>query len=582
MSRSSELKRRAPELAFGILSVVAFGVLLYLSSNRVFAVDEWAVIRNGTDWSLEGLMKPYIEHWAFGLRVMWKALLSVFGMTTYMPYLIVNLVLHVTIAAGIFVLARRQVPALIALAVGTLFLFLGSGALDLLFGFQMGWNGAAAAGTWALVILLREPAPQRTWLASLLLLIGVATWSSIGLLFVAAAGAALIVAPDRRRHLWVVLPALVAYAVWFLAYGQESVGAPPALPAIREYVIDGIANATGQVSGLGAEVGLVIAVLLALSTVANLVRGERLRLPLLAGTVGLTVMWLLLAWGRAADLPDSYPATRYVYISGIFILIALLGLLAHRDWPRHAGSMAYVAGVVAVFGVALTANLHVLRVNDAHWQRQVADHRAVIELATTYGGSPALPADQKFATAQRGLLRPAEPGEVGRLPDLGTLNGLLDRYGSPLDDPLAIRGSEVTPEPLDRLFALAVAESVVIDFAELPPNPSLPSVDGAIDLAASEEDGCLALDAAGESPSIDVSAPSGSGLYLWTEDDGLAGLSVSLQGTFGVPGPTVDMLAGDVVRFALPDLGEEAIVRARVSVPSGSSSLLCADEISLP
>ena len=63
-------------------------------------------------------------------------------------------------------------------------------------------------------------------------------------------------------------------ALWFITYGHGSVHATPTLVAIQRFVIDGIANATGQVSGLGAEVGLVIAVLFAVAALVNLLRGN--------------------------------------------------------------------------------------------------------------------------------------------------------------------------------------------------------------------------------------------------------------------------------------------------------------------
>ncbi len=576
------MKNRLPEILFTVLAVVAFGGLLWLGSNLTFRGDEWSAILHADDWSLDRLNRPHIMHWALGLRVIWNSLQAVFGLSSYVPYLAVDLAFHVVVAAGIFTLARRQVPALVALAAGTLFLFIGSGALGLQLAFQLGWNAAAAAGMWALVILLREPRPRRVWLMAVLLLVATATWSSIGLVFVAAAAAVMILSRSRRRHLWAVIPALLAYGAWYLAYGRDTVTSLPPIALVQKYVIDGIAHSMGEVSGLGYQVGLVLAVLVAVAVLANLVRGERLRLALIAGSVGLASLWLILAWGRGVDNPGSFVATRYIYISAIFILVALIGLLSYRGWRRHANRVSFIAAVLVVLAVALAGNLHKLEISDRHKQLQAGEIHAAFELIAAYAGTPAFPLDGTFTASGRTLLRAADPDDRERLSGAMILLDLFERYGSPLDNPLALRGLEVSNVELDRLFAENATGAIEIDYGELPVNPELPVHEGVVGTTANEVAGCLAFEASEEPAHVDVAAPSGSDLYLWSEGDGEATVSVSLRGAFPVPGPTVAVEAGDVVRAGLPDIGAGETVRARITLPIGASSLLCAEAQPVP
>jgi 1,4-dihydroxy-2-naphthoate octaprenyltransferase len=131
---------RTIDVVFAGACLLALVGWLWFSSGLTFYNDEWDVIRAVDDWSFDRLMQRHVEHWALGLRVMWTSLMSIVGMSTYMPYLAMAVLFHIATAVGIYVLARRQTVAIAALGLGALFLFFGSGAHNLSMGFQMGWN----------------------------------------------------------------------------------------------------------------------------------------------------------------------------------------------------------------------------------------------------------------------------------------------------------------------------------------------------------------------------------------------------------------------------------------------------------
>jgi len=238
--------RTAFDGAFLLACVVAFALLLYLGRDLTFFGDEWTWIEERADWTWDAFMQPHNEHWSLGLAVAYKPLLATVGLRSYVPYLTLLILLHIATAAALYWHVRRQVGPIAAVAASVVFLFLGAGSDNLFWAFQIGFVGATAAGAWALVLLLDEPTP-RPWLIAGLLLAGVAT-AGMGLFFLAASLAVVVISPAKRRLAWVLLPAGVAYGAWLLLLGGKAVQqGPPDLQALLQYVRLGVAHATGSV-----------------------------------------------------------------------------------------------------------------------------------------------------------------------------------------------------------------------------------------------------------------------------------------------------------------------------------------------
>ena len=401
--------RRLPDVAFAAICLVALGLLLWLGSGLTFVKDEWALILAADEWSFDALMRPHNEHFMPLLRLVWNALMATVGLRSYMPYLLIDYLFVVAAAAAIYVHARRHTHVLIALAAGTIFLLLGTGAENLFLAFQMGWTAAAAAGSWALVILLAEPRPRRIAMVSLLLVLGILATGSFTLPFVAAAAAVIVLAPRLRRHWWVVVPPVAIYAAWYLTYGESSGPDLPALGAVSAFVENGIGYAVGRITAVGRDIGIVLALLLALAALWDAALERRPRLGLIAGVAGLGALWLLIAIGRAGTLPDTFTAPRYVHISGIFVIFAIVGWLGQRRIRRPAEPrrMALMVGLVAVmiggWNVNHLVGFRTVWANDAH------AYRAAISILLIYGGSPAFPADRGLV---RGQGTPLSLGDV--------------------------------------------------------------------------------------------------------------------------------------------------------------------------
>ena len=198
------------DVVFGIACVLAVGVLVYLSRYSTFIGDEWTFIVHRRGWSLDALMYPHNEHWTFTLALVYKTLFATVGLRSYLPYLLVLWATHVAVCSAVYVLMRHHNGQVPALAGGVLMLFLGSGSDNLYWAFQIAFVGATAAGAWAIVLLLTRASRGAEATAAALLVVSVAT-SGVGLFFLAATAAMLAIVPHRRRRLWVVAPAIIAY-----------------------------------------------------------------------------------------------------------------------------------------------------------------------------------------------------------------------------------------------------------------------------------------------------------------------------------------------------------------------------------
>ena len=568
-------RRRLADIAFIAACLLALGLFLWLGSGLTFVRDEWSAIRLSDQWSFDAVMRPVNEHWAPLTRIGWNSLMATVGMRSYVPYQVVDLLLVVAIASGIYVYARRQTHTLVALAVGVVFLFLGSGSENLFLAFQMGWTGAAAAGTWALVILLREPRPAHAWLASLLLLVAVMVFAGIGLFFVAAAAATVIISPVRRRQWWVIVPAVAAYGAWYLTYGRDTIRDLPPPDAVATFVQDGIANAVGQVSGLGPEIGLVIAVLIGVAAIGNIAGVERQQLGLIAGAVGLASQWVLIAIARAEALPQTFTAGRYVHISAIFILVAIVGWLGHRRLGPPGDRLRILVAVGALTAVSLAWNLDRVTFFRDHFNAGAEQYRAGISLLLTYGGSSAIADDRGLLPGPGATIDLAESGGPALVPPRPALESLIERLGSPLDDPLAIAGTSVSDEVLDLAFARFVADAMVITPDAAPLRGASPDFIGSADVDLDASGACTTVTASGAGAHLDLAVPSG-GSMTWTSDvDGVAQVILSLNGTYAGAADSFGLVSGESTRIDIPDIGAGETLWLRYLPPVAATTTLC-------
>ena len=455
-------------------------VLLAYTREITFLLDDWEILLYRPGFNAHSVFDPHNEHIVVVPVLIYKALLALFGMDSARPFQVASTFTFLTSAVLLFAWLRRRAGDWYALAATVLVLFLGAAWEDLLWQFQIGYFGSMAAGLGTLIALRRETRAADV-VACLLLVLSIA-FSSLGIPFAVGAAVALITAPGWRRRAYIVVVPLGLFGLWYLGWGHtaENNASLANLAAVPKYVFDSIAAGISSLFGLAtprdeAGVGSLDwgRPLAALALVLAGIRIHRLgRVPRwlwVTGAIALS-FWVLagfnLSPGREA------PASRYQYVSGIFILMVTAELVR----GLRASRVAIGAGIAAV-ALAVTSNLNFLDQSSASYV-QISD---------------LIKADLGAVEIARDTV---EPGFVLTNGIAGTpyvhvaaANYLtaVDDYGSPADTP-----EEIAAAPED---ARAAADRVLASALGLRVSPAARAPAGAA---------CQDVDAGAASAPIEV------------------------------------------------------------------------------
>ena len=353
-------EQRIAIVCMGVATIASAIWLLSLDSHLTFIADDWELLVKRQGWGLGYFFDPYHENIVVGPAILYKILLTTFGMGSALPYYCVSIGLFLTSAVLLFLLLRRRVGDWPALIGAVLVLFLGAAFEDLLWAFQMGYFGSMAAGLGMLLALDRED-ERGDAVACALLAVSLA-FSSLGLTFVA--GAAAEIATGRRPRLkraFVALLPFALYALWWVGWGHnaESNFSADNIANLPEFVYNaasaGIVSLLGLATGDGSEPDqphLIWGQLLLIAAIAGVgwrIYRER-RLPR-----GLTVVLALgiFFWVSAALVQNSDrlpTSSRYQYGSAIFLLLIAAETLRGLRIPRFALGVAAAVAVYSLSG----------------------------------------------------------------------------------------------------------------------------------------------------------------------------------------------------------------------------------------
>jgi hypothetical protein len=352
--RGWSIERVRPHAApLGLVLLLAFGAVLYFVAGRglSFFFDEWTFILQRRSNDADAFLSPHNGHLSLIPVAIYKTFWAIVGLRHYGPYRLVEVALHLTCVALLFVLVRRRVSTPAAFLAAASLLCLGRAWQDLVWPFQISYLGSLAAGLGMLLALERD---DRTGdlLAALLLSVSLAC-SGIGLAFAVGAVTALVMArSSRQRYLVAVVPPLALYAVWYVFYGESQARASN-VTAIPSYVFESFAAALGAICGLDMRAGKVAAVIAVLGLLAAIMGRRRLHSAAVPAAIVLS-FWVATALTRAHFHEPE--ASRYLYPGGLLLLLLTAELVSGlRLGPVVIGVLA--VGVIA----ASFSNLRVLR-----------------------------------------------------------------------------------------------------------------------------------------------------------------------------------------------------------------------------
>jgi hypothetical protein len=331
--------------------LLGYGLLLtFLSRHFGFFQDEYFWILHRRGWTIDAFWEPHNGHLSVVPVTIYKLLFVTVGLAHTWPYRLILVFLNLLCVVLLYILAARRAGRWIALIPAFLLLGLGAGYEDMLFAIQIGFVGALAAGLGALLCLELES--RRGDLAAAALVLLALGCASDGLAVAVLILAEIVARRSPWRRLWVGLGPLALYVLWYLHFGtnEASLSNVPLIPsrdletgAYGFAAFGGLTVGFGQVL-LSAAVGYLF---------ARHLRGRPPSARTIAGIAGAFTFWTLTVLTRAQY--DEPGASRYVYISAVFILIAAIGVL---DWRRLSpGAWVSLGLVIAAAGLS---NLHPL------------------------------------------------------------------------------------------------------------------------------------------------------------------------------------------------------------------------------
>ena len=370
-ARHGQRRRRQPIAARPVMAVhvavtaAALGFWAYQDRSLWFFGDEWDFLVSRGVWrpptSPAGLLFPHNEHWSTLPLLLWRALFSVFHLTSYWPYLIPLLVVQAVVVHLVWrTCLQSGASPWVATAAAGLLALLGAGSEDFTWAFQIGFVGSVMFGLLALQLVGTGPVAARRrrgadW-AACACLVASLMCSTVGDAMVV--GAAVLALARLQRASWPVVlgPPVALYAIWFAVVGRTGLAdhsdhvTSTVLTAAPGYMLQGLSSALGQTANLASAGGALLVGLVV--WLARRAPGLWQRAPVtLALCASVLAFYFLAALGR--DVTAVSPAVpRYIYIA-----MALLTPLVAVVLSGTGRSTVATVGAVCLLAVTAAGNI---------------------------------------------------------------------------------------------------------------------------------------------------------------------------------------------------------------------------------
>jgi hypothetical protein len=343
--RARFLREQLPDWIFVVAAVATVPLVLFVfGKDQWFLRDEWFVIA-GPD-GLQ-LFEPNAgSHWIAVPRLIYAVLWRVFGITTYWPYQLSNVLLHVLAIVMLRVIIRRSgVSNWLATAAAAPLLLFGPGSQAIVFGFQVGFTGSLAWGLAQLVLADTEGGFKRRDLLALGCGLLAITSSGIGVTTSIMVGIALLLRRNWRMAALHSIPLLGIYAIWARvehASSGSQVGRPSAMELIR-WDRDTIAATFAELAHIGVLGWLIVALLvvgvaLAIGPWRDKPWDEIRRqwaMPV-AMFVSIFIFASMTGMGRWFSGEAGARSSRYLYLQAVLLMpvVAMCAQEVARRWAR--------------------------------------------------------------------------------------------------------------------------------------------------------------------------------------------------------------------------------------------------------
>ncbi|MGZ6928210.1 MAG: hypothetical protein ACXVJF_16010 [Acidimicrobiia bacterium] len=343
------VQKRRIAWCFAGLAALAAGYYVYIGRNGWFWFDEWFFLTARTAGNLDDLLRPHTDvHWSTLPVLVWRAMWWIFGLRSYRPYMVLTVLAHITIAGLLRVVIRRAgVRPWIATFVAGIFLFFGTGAYNIIWAFQINFDGAVALGLTQLLLADHDgPLDRRDWWglgAGLLALM----CSAPAVTMVIVVGIAVLIRRGPRAAAFHTVPLGAIFYLWWWGY-STSATLKPSLHTTWNFLDHGIRATFGALGG-SAIAGWLIGAVLIVGWVVIAARPDVRRSTIAAPfamACGVPVFFVITGSGRELFGPTQ---TRYLYIAAALLVPAFA--VAFEQLVRRWWVLAPVPCALLLVGV---------------------------------------------------------------------------------------------------------------------------------------------------------------------------------------------------------------------------------------
>lgn len=325
-------------------------VLLAIGRDQWFWWDEWAFLVP----EHPGLLVPHVGHWSTSPLVLTLALKSVFGLNSYLPFLVVVLAVHLAVTHLLWRVMRRVgVHPALATAFAVLFALLGAAAENILWAFQVGYIGGMALGLASVLMVDRVGLTVCRSAVGMVMAVLSLTFAGTAIPLVVAGTIVVLVRRGRRAALlFAGIPGAV-FTIWYLLVSRPADPSgiavdnlTDALVGVPEFAALMYSDGYGVVLPVSAA-GAAIVVLIVLWAVRNAALGTGRALAAYALVVASVVFAVMTAATRM-DFGEGAPSLgRYVYAI-VAMTMPLAALAVSAITQRRASRMAALVVICAL------------------------------------------------------------------------------------------------------------------------------------------------------------------------------------------------------------------------------------------
>jgi hypothetical protein len=241
----------ARNLADAVVFLSLAGLLGYawfLGRGLSFFLDDWNLVVD----SGNRLLIPHFGHISVVPRALYRLLLAIFGLHSYVPYRMMGCAAFALFGVSLYLYLRARVSAWPACFVAVGFIwFSQSDLFPPLFAVLVNYTIplAATIGIWA---LLDRRSWKADWIASALLVLALAS-SGVGLMAAVAVGAEFLVARAPPRRWLRFAPPVLLWLVWYVRYHRPT-GNAGSLTDVLVFTLHEFNNTVAAFAG-GSQLG---------------------------------------------------------------------------------------------------------------------------------------------------------------------------------------------------------------------------------------------------------------------------------------------------------------------------------------